>query len=794
MQPDLEKFFNLSLDLLCIAGTDGYFKHVNPAFSRVLGWTTEQMLARPFVDFVHPDDVSATLSEVEKLAAGIPTISFENRYRCADGSWKHILWTAYPEAGTGLLYGVGRDVTRRKWAEEELRRAKEAAESASRAKSEFLANMSHEIRTPMHGILGMTELVLESDLTAQQRGHMGLIKASADALLAIINDILDFSKIEAGHLELERRPFSLRNVLRDTLKVLAPRADDKDLELACHVFPGVRDALVGDPLRLRQVLLDLVGNAIKFTRRGEVVLEVRERPDEAGGAVLHFAVRDTGVGIPADKQRVIFQAFEQADNSVTREFGGTGLGLAISSRLVALMGGRIEVESEPGRGSTFRFEARFGRPAGETPPSPSPPDLQDVPVLVVDDNATNRLILEEQLTDWGMRPSAAEGAAAALALLERAEAAGRPFALALIDAHMPGVDGFTLAEQIRTRPGSAALPLLMLTSGGKAGDLARCRRLGIGAYLTKPVTPSDLLEGMTALLQVGAPGEAEAARPAAPPARALRVLLAEDNPVNQTLIVCRLRQRGHSVVVAGNGREAVRAWLHEPFDLVLMDVQMPEADGFEATARIREAEKGTGRHTPIIALTAHAMKGDRERCLTAGMDAYLGKPIRAEELFAVLDEVAGAAATPERPCGRRPAEFLVFPKAARQGEPGVAPALPVLDRAETERRVGGDRALLGRLLELFAVECPRLLAEVRDGLDAADLPRVHRAAHSLKGMLDTLGGRASAAEAGRLEQAARAGEADRARDARAAVEEAVETFRAELNSLDEGERGQSRPR
>jgi PAS domain S-box-containing protein len=785
MQLDLEKFFNLSLDLLCIAGGDGYFKRINPAFERLLGWTTEELLAHPYLHFVHPDDVAATLREVEKLSAGIPTLSFENRYRCADGSYKDLLWTAFPERETGLLYGVGRDITERKRAEEELRKARELAEAASQAKSEFLANMSHEIRTPMSGILGLTALVLDTELTGPQRMHLELVKASGDALLAIINDILDFSKIEAGHLELDERTFSLRDVLGKTLKVLAPRVEDKDVELACHVLPGVSDDLVGDPFRLRQVLLNLLGNAVKFTRQGEVVLEAREEsPPSAGQVCLRFAVRDTGVGIPADKQQVIFRAFEQADNSVTREFGGTGLGLAICARLVALMGGRIEVDSAPGRGSTFSFSARFSRAAGA--PAGSPPavtaDLKGVPVLVVDDNATNRLILEETLGGWGMQPTPAENAVRALALLEEAHAAGTPFALALVDVHMPVVDGFTLVGRIREQPGLAGLRLLLLTSGGRLGDLARCRELGISAYLTKPVTPSDLMEGIAALLQPGAAGAARALPqpPAAATGRPLRVLLAEDNPINQMLVVCRLEQRGHTVKVAGNGREAVRAWEREPFDLVLMDVQMPEMGGFEATAVIRAKEQATGKHTPIFALTAHAMKGDRERCLEARMDGYLTKPIQLNELFGVLDQVREGPAR----AGTPGASAATDGPTASVAPSSQASAAAVLDRDEIDRRVAGDRQLLRELLTLFAAECPRLRREIREGLAAGELLRVRHAAHSLKGMVGTLGGRAAYEQAFCLEELARRGEVSRAREANAALEETLARFETALAGLE----------
>lgn len=618
------------------------FSFVNKKAEELLGYSAEHWLSNPRFLFTHthPEDRELVESLCTAVAGHYGSERFEHRMICADG---RLIWLATSvrftkDGKTPELVGVMTDITER-------RQAQEAAESASRAKSEFLASMSHEIRTPMNGVIGMTELVLDTDLTFEQREYLTIVKASAESLLAIINDILDFSKIEAGRLELDPLPFQLRESVEETMRLLAFRAHEKGLELLCDVKADVPDYVIGDAARIRQIIVNLVGNAIKFTGHGQVELELSKDGQEGDELLLHFVVRDTGIGIAPEKQKAIFDAFSQADSSTTRMFGGTGLGLTISSRLAEAMKGSIWVESDLGKGSSFHFVVRVatgGKPVSSESEGVS---LSGLSVLAVDDNLTNRRILTEMFRAWQMKPTEAASAQEALAHLRRALERGEPFDLVVTDVHMPEVDGFDLVGQIKNSSNFTNIVMLMLTSGEKRGDIARCRALGISAYLMKPVRRGELRAAIVRAL--AAPSEDEGHNDACSLSRAgvkvasensrLRILLAEDNTVNQRLTTGILERRGHRVMVVGNGKEAVAAMEREPIDLILMDVQMPVMDGFEATRTIRSREIGS--RIPIIAMTAHAMTGDRERCLAAGMDSYISKPIRADDLLRLIEAI-----------------------------------------------------------------------------------------------------------------------------------------------------------
>jgi PAS domain S-box-containing protein len=747
------RFFERSLSGVYRSTTDGRLVDCNAAFARIFGYESrEACLAATAADFY--STASARERFIAQLESSGGLADFESEARRRDGAPIWILETAMlvddaraERDASRVIEGTILDITERKQSEAKLNSAMQAAEAANRSKSEFLANMSHEIRTPMNGIIGMTELALGTELSSEQREYLETVRTSADSLLAIINDILDFSKIEARKVYLDVVDFDLRHTLDEVLYSVAPRAHEKGLELACDVSADVPAALGGDPTRVRQIILNLVGNAIKFTETGEVVVRVSRERSAGENVLLHIVVSDTGIGIPAEKHAAIFESFTQADTSTTRRFGGTGLGLTICARLATLMGGRIWVESEPGRGSQFHvvlpFEVRAEAPV--RPPRLELNDLRGTNVLVVDDNATNRRILEDVLSGWAMRSTVVDSGAAAIRALEHAVSIGDPFKLALIDYQMPELDGFSLAELIHNRPEFRTTMILMLSSVGGPVDAVRARSLGISTYLTKPVRQSVLLDAILSST-VGnshAPQPSRAPRPVEPTTRSLRILLAEDNTVNRRVVTALLSKRRHTVTEVVNGREAVEAIATRKIDLVLMDVQMPEMDGLEATAAIRRMEQGGTTRMPIIALTAHAMKGDRERCLAVGMDGYLSKPVNASEMFALIESLSARETTDAR--GPAPN--------ASAGDQPVADQ--VIDIEEALARVEGDRELLLELAAMLRDESPRLLSEIKRCAEERDAEGHVACALSFLGAGESLSAKPAANAAHALESLAR---------------------------------------
>jgi len=728
---------------------DGRFIFANREYSEFTGHVVEDILGKTDFD-LSPPDVAEKFREDDRKVAESGKQFRDIEVNTTDGntSWVEVIKSPIRDAqgqvvGTQAIFW---DVTERQMAVEALLKAKEAAEEANRAKSEFLANMSHEIRTPLNAVIGMAELLLDTSLTQTQRDYLKMVHESGESLLSVINDILDFSKIEAGKLDLVSKPFDLRETVGDMMKPLGVRAGGNGLELTCHFESDVPAVIEGDPHRLRQIVVNLVGNAIKFTEQGEIGFDVSVESTSEGHVELHFQIRDTGIGIAEKKLGTIFEAFEQADSGSTRQYGGTGLGLAICARLVDLMGGKIWVESQVGVGSTFHFTAPFPVTRADRVTHPrAAARIQGTRVLIVDDNATNRTILDEIVRSWGMRTQLAGDAEEGLMLLKEAYSVGDPHSLLLTDVEMPGKDGIDLIAAMREIPNLEETLVIVLSSSERPTTRRRCEDLRISSFLMKPVKQSELFDAIIVALGVATPEDENEVKSlgSLPAIRPLKVLLAEDNRANQRLAMALLEKWGHEVTLAESGTQAVDYWERNPFDLIVMDVQMPEMDGLQATQEIREREKERGGHVPIIAMTAHALSGDREKCLDAGMDGYTSKPLRIQELHQAIAEF-----------------FDAQPPTTQDEKVKESVAQPQVDWSHALRACDGDKDLFVDLLHLFLEETPQLLNALDEAIEKQDTEAIYRSAHTVVGSLRIIGPSKAGDIALQIEKAANLGTVD----------------------------------
>jgi PAS domain S-box-containing protein len=725
---------------LYVQDADGKCIYINSEGEKLLGWKREDLVGLPLHDIIHSRSAHGEVVAAHDCPIMNQVIKHgkaqmdDQVFICKDGSILPVivLSRAIYNTDGAIISTVSafQDISSRKAADAALLQAKEMAERANKIKGDFLANMSHEIRTPMNGIVGMTDLALDTDLNAEQREYISIVKSSAEALLSIINDILDFSKIESGKMDIDVIYFSLGQMLRDTIKSLAPRAHQKNLELLLYIAPDVPDRIICDPGRLRQVILNLVGNAIKFTQTGEIELSVIKIEGAlTGNAKLKFSVRDSGIGISEEKFQSIFESFSQADTSTTRKYGGTGLGLTISTKIINLMGGKLDLKSKVGEGSTFFFTIDVPVISSEVVTNQQHTEqIQGLPVLVVDDNTTNQKILQEMLLGWGMLPTIVASGEEALLALQQALKTNKRYALAILDVQMPNMNGFELAEQMKQHPDYAPpATVMMLTSAGQRGDAAKCRELGIAGYLMKPVSQADLFDAIMSALAMQSPDAMPQDEPILVTRHTLReskrklhLLLAEDNAVNQTLATRILEKLGHSITIANNGIEAISYWNEGNFDAILMDVDMPVMGGFEATELIREQEKSTRHYTPIIAMTAHAMHGVREECLSHGMDGYVSKPINTEALWR---ELGGLVPNIERETGGTSLHYT------------FATRLPIADFNKARQTMDDNRELFDEIVRIFKQDMPPQLQTIKAGIASHDFNLILHSAHAIKGMV-----------------------------------------------------------